>query len=90
MLWKATGQCDQAEARNICWRPEGDTTKCPKLNRVVEGSTSKETREADITLGKLLLDTVAPLVHILETAQSGDLSIDTSVKAAKLTTKTAG
>ena len=31
-----------------------------------------------------MLDAVAYLVHIVETAQSGNLTIDTSVKAAKL------
>ena len=48
---------------------------------------SKDRKEADSTLAKLqtlLLDAVAPLVHALKTAQSGNLRIDTSVKAAKL------
>ena len=35
-------------------------------------------------LQTLLLDVVAPLVHILETAHSGNLTVDTSVKVAKL------
>ena len=63
--------------------PKVDATKCPKLNRVVKGSVSKDTKEANSTLAKLqtlLLDAVAPLVHVLETTQSGNLTIDTSVK----------
>ena len=67
--------------------PKVDATKCPKLDRVIKGSVSKDTKEADGTLAKLqtlLLDAVAPLVHILETAHSGNLTVDTSVKAAKL------
>ena len=64
--------------------PKVDATKCPKLDRVVKGS---DTKDADNTLAKLqtlMLDAVAPLVHIVETAQSGNLTIDTSVKEAKL------
>ena len=56
--------------------PKVDATKRPKLNHVVKGSVSKDTREADGMLAKLqmlLLDAVAPLVHILETAHSGNL-----------------
>ena len=65
--------------------PKVDATKCPKLDRVVKGSMSKDTKEADGMLAKLqtlLLDAVAP--HILETVHSGNLTVDTSVKAAKL------
>lgn len=64
-----------------------DATKCPKLDRVVKGSVSKDTKDADNTLAKmqtLMLDAVAPLVHIVESTNSGNLTIDTSVKAAKL------
>ena len=53
---------------------------------VVKGSMSKDL-DIDNTLVKLqtlMLDAVAPSVHIVETAQSGNLTIDTSVKAAKL------
>ena len=67
--------------------PKVDATECPKLDRVVKGSMSKDTKEADNTLAKLqtlLLDSVASLVHILKAAQGGNLTIDTSVKAAKL------
>ena len=78
-------------ARHSLKKPIGiskvDATKCPKLDRVIKGSMSKDTKEADGTLAKLqtlLLDTVAPLVHILKTAHSGNLIVDTSVKAAKL------
>ena len=62
---------------------------CPKLNHVVKGNISKDTKEADRTLVKLqtlVIDAVAPLMHMLEEAQSGKLTNDdTSVKASKLT-----
>ena len=64
-----------------------DATKCPKLDHVVKGSVTKETKDADTTLAKmqtLVLDAVAPLVHILESAKNGKLNNDTSKKASKL------
>ena len=67
--------------------PRVDATKCPKLDRVVKGSVSKETKDADTTLAKmqtLVLDAVTPLVHILESAKNGKLNNDTSEKASKL------
>ena len=67
--------------------PKVDATKCPKMDCVVKGSVSKETKDADTTLAKmqtLVLDAVAPLVHILESAKNGKLTNDTSEKASKL------
>ena len=64
-----------------------DATKCPRLDRLVKGSISRDTKDTDATLAKiqtLVLDTVAPLVHILESARSGQLTTDTSEKASKL------
>ena len=67
-----------------------DATKCHKLDRVVQpvkGSVSKETKDADTTLAKtqtLVLDALAPLVHILESAKNGKLTNDASEKASKL------
>ena len=73
--------------RKIVGVPKVDATKCPRLDRLVKGSVSRDTKDADATLAKiqtLVLDTVAPLVHILESARSGQLTTDTSEKASKL------
>ena len=64
--------------------PKVDATKCPKVDHVVKGSVLKD---ADTTLAKmqtLVLDAVAPLVYILESAKNGKLINDTSEKASKL------
>ena len=67
--------------------PRVDATKCPKLDRVIKGNVAKETKDADGTAAKLqtlLLDAVAPLVHILEEAQKGTLTPEMASKAAKV------
>ena len=59
-----------------------DATKCPKLDRVVKGSVTKDTKDADANLVKiqtLVLDAVA---HIVECARKGQLTSDTSEKAS--------
>ena len=67
--------------------PKVDATKCPKLDRVVKGSITKDTKEADANLAKiqtLVLDAVSPLVHIIECSRRGQLTNNTSEKASKL------
>ena len=66
--------------------PDVEDTKCPKLDRVIKQNLSKEVKEADAAAAKLqtlTLDAVAPLVHILEEAQKGTLSIQSAAEAAK-------
>ncbi len=65
--------------------PAVEDTKCPKLDRVVRQNLSKEAKEADAGIAKLqawTLDAVAPLVHILEEAQRGILTVQTAADAA--------
>ena len=62
-----------------------EDTKCPKLDGVVKQNLTKEIRDAESNVAKLqtlTLDAVAPLVHILEEAQRGSLTVKTAVDAA--------
>ena len=64
--------------------PNVHTTKCPKLDRVMKSNVSKVTKDRDGTAAKLqtlMLDAVAPLVHIL---QKGLLTPEVAMKAAKV------
>ena len=64
--------------------PKVDATKCPKLDRVMRGNVSKNTKDGDSTATKiqtLMLDAVAPLVHILEEGQKGTLTPEVAIKA---------
>ena len=65
--------------------PMTEDTKCPKLDGVVKQNLTKEIKDADSNVAKLqtlTLDAVAPLVHILEEAQRGSLTVKTAVDAA--------
>ena len=65
--------------------PMTEDTKCPKLDGVVKQNLTKEIRDTDSNVAKLqtlTLDAVAPLVHILEEAQRGSLTVKTAVDAA--------
>ena len=65
--------------------PKVDATKCPKLDRVVKGSVTKETKDVDANLERiqtLVLDAVAPLVHVVECARRGQLTNDTLIANA--------
>ena len=60
--------------------------QCPKLDRVLKQNLSKEVKEADVAAAKLqtlTLDMVATLVHILEEAQKGTLTVQSAAEAAK-------
>ena len=51
--------------------PMIEDTKCPKLDTVVKQNLSKKVKDSDVNVAKLqtlMLDAVAPLVHILEEA----------------------
>ena len=73
--------------------PKVDATKCPKLDRVMRGNVSKNTKDGDSTATKiqtLMLDAVAPLVHILEEGQKGTLTPEVAIKASKVTLELLG
>ena len=62
-----------------------EDTKCPKLDTVVKQNLSKDVKDSDVNVAKLqtlMLDAVAPLVHILEEAQRGTLTLKTATEAA--------
>ena len=81
MLWEAT---QQPSLRKTVGVPKVDATKCSKLDRVVKGSITKETKDTDANLVKiqtLVLDAEAPLVHIIECAKRGNLTKDTRLRS---------
>ena len=62
-----------------------EDTKCPELDNVVKQNLVKEIKDSDASVAKqqtLLLDAVAPLVHILEEAQRSTLTAKTVADAA--------
>ena len=66
--------------------PRVDHTKCPKLDRVLMSNISKETKDKDNQLAKiqtLFLDAVAPLSHLMELAESKQLSPEVTIEAVK-------
>jgi hypothetical protein len=77
-------------ARRAYAFPDTEVTKCPRLDSVVKQNLGKDVKDADVSVAKiqaLTLDTVAPLVHILEEAQRGTLTsqMDTETAGAALT-----
>ena len=63
-----------------------EATRCPKLDPVAKQLFQREQKQADTSLAKLqtiVLDAVAPLVHIVNEAQQGTLSVEQMVEAAK-------
>ena len=54
--------------------PRVDQTKCPKLDRVLKSNISKETRTKITSWPRSFLDAVAPLSHLMELAESKQLS----------------
>ena len=66
--------------------PDVETTRCPKLDPVAKQLLQREQKAADGAMAKLqtlLLDAVAPLVHIVEEAGKGSLSVQQAAEAAK-------
>ena len=69
------------QTRKIYSFPMIEDTKCPKLDTVVKQNLSKDVKDSDVNVAKLqtlMLDAVAPLVHILEEAQRGTLTLKTA------------
>ena len=57
--------------------PDVEATRCPKLDPVAKQLLQKEQKQADSALAKLqtlVVDAVAPLVHIVEEAAKGTLN----------------
>ena len=66
--------------------PNSEVTKCPKLDPVAKQLLQKEPKQADASLAKLqalVLDVVAPLVHIMEGSQQGTLNTEQAAEASK-------
>jgi len=66
--------------------PDVEATRCPKLDSLAKQLFQREQKQVDASLAKLqtiVLDTVAPLVHIVNEAQQGTLSVEQVVEAAK-------
>ena len=62
-----------------------EDTKCPKVIVVVKQNLTKEIRDTDTNVANLqtlTLDTVAPVVHILEEAQGGSFTAKTAIDTA--------
>ena len=65
------------QARKPYSFPNVEATKCPKLDLAAKQLLSKEQKQSDGALAKLhtlVLDAVAPLVHLVEEAGRGSLS----------------
>ena len=63
-----------------------EDTKCPKLDWVIKQNPTKDVKDADSNAARLQtlnLDTVAPLVFILEETQKGTLTSQSAGEMAK-------
>ncbi len=83
---KAISNQERQSLRKPFPAPRVDHTKCPKLDRVLKGNISKETKDRDNMLAKaqtLLLDAVAPLSNLLESVNTGNLTPEASANAVK-------
>ncbi|XP_064395485.1 uncharacterized protein LOC135342623 [Halichondria panicea] len=83
---KAISNQERQSLRKPFPAPRVDHTKCPKLDRVLKGNISKETKDRDNMLAKaqtLFLDAVAPLSNLLESVNTGNLTPEVSANAVK-------
>ena len=74
------------QARKPYSFPNVEATKCPKLDSAAKQLLSKEQKQSDGALAKLqtlVLDAVAPLVHLVEEAGRGSLSGEQAAEIAK-------